>query len=349
MMENEELSSPNLGGLSRLREDSVPSSLSNAERQSSLTNSNSNVQFFPTESLYSFSFSPQTDIKSESRRGLLYRSLDFVKNKYGNKYVESIIHGIEQNSNTHWLSAATGHLVARENGMGRVITPIGEEYDDGPGASSLPPIRSVSSPNLSALGRQIASASSNKPPQAQQQRALMGVTGGAGVPMITRSAYMAPWQSSGSKLGTSPALTDANHVTDTASAMPFSIDTHRPMERVSFLPPSLPSAPLSIRAKSLNSPTRFLPPNKAMLTTDGGLKVLTANDQALFIFGTPQKELIGCSLLNLIAPSYREKFTKLLNKQPGRKDVVLVCGKVVSHWRKHGENHKETHHSHYCG
>ncbi|TPX50859.1 hypothetical protein SeLEV6574_g00653 [Synchytrium endobioticum] len=309
---------------------------SNLERRPSPSTSNSNVRFFPTESLHSFSFSPQTDNKSELRRGLLYRSLDFVKNKYGTKYVESIINGTGANSNGHWLSAATGHLMNGGNGaVPGAISPTVYEDDDRGKTTSLPPIRSISSPNLLELGRQIASASADIPPHPQQPRLME--TGGAPAP--SRLPYTTAWQPTASIR--SPQLLSPLAIVsgdDCILSRPasLSIDTTGAIDNVASLPPPLPSAPASVRAKSLNSPTRFLPPNNGMMTTDADLNVLTANDEALFIFGTPQRELIGASMLDLIAPSYRDKCSKLLNREPGKKDVVLVCGKVIRVLKRDG-------------
>ncbi|TPX35550.1 hypothetical protein SmJEL517_g02066 [Synchytrium microbalum] len=287
----EEADAPHLGGISRLREDS---SSSNSSARRSNTPNNSHVSFFPSESPYSFSFTSQSDAKSESRRGLLYKSLDFVKNR---------------------------------NVASKVGTIVTNGLDEEEERLSTPPLRSASSPNLSNLGKQIAAGGLGLVP-----RSLMG--GSSRSPYSPAQA--SPLSAAFSPIPLIPSIPEnIPHPIAVPLIAPLSISTVRKNDYSAMLPPSLPSAPV-MRARSLHSPTRFLPPNKAMMTTNADMKVLTANDQALFIFATPQRELIGASILNLLVPSYREKYQKYFRQDPQKKDVVLVCGKVIRVLKKDG-------------
>jgi PAS domain-containing protein/tRNA A-37 threonylcarbamoyl transferase component Bud32 len=75
------------------------------------------------------------------------------------------------------------------------------------------------------------------------------------------------------------------------------------------------------------TPTRYVPQNQALVTTDKTGKILTANEVVLRTFQCQRHEIIGGDALEFLAPSYREKHGKLLQSQ--HDDSVLVCGKVV--------------------
>ncbi|KAF9350028.1 hypothetical protein BGX34_001449, partial [Mortierella sp. NVP85] len=103
-----------------------------------------------------------------------------------------------------------------------------------------------------------------------------------------------------------------------------------------------PSRPLSVATisiagnySSLHSPTRFVPQNQAMITTDEHLAIVMANDVSSTVFGYHGSELTTRTILDLIASPYKEKLEVLLRQQQedclneSRDEHVLLCGKVI--------------------
>ncbi|KAF9433285.1 hypothetical protein BGZ76_009664 [Entomortierella beljakovae] len=103
-----------------------------------------------------------------------------------------------------------------------------------------------------------------------------------------------------------------------------------------------PPRPLSVATistagnfSSLHSPTRFVPQNQAMITTDQNWKIVMANDVSSLVFGHHGSELTSMSILDLIASPYKEKLEGILHQQcqgdssDSKDEHVLLCGKVV--------------------
>jgi len=87
---------------------------------------------------------------------------------------------------------------------------------------------------------------------------------------------------------------------------------------------------------SLHSPTRFVPQNQAMITTDQNWGIIMANDVSSLVFGYHGGELTTMRILDLVASPYKEKLDTLLRQQVqddaddnGNDEHVLLCGKVV--------------------
>lgn len=89
--------------------------------------------------------------------------------------------------------------------------------------------------------------------------------------------------------------------------------------------------------RALHAPTRFLPQNQAVITTNGEGRVLLFNDIASLCFGI-NKLFIGESILNtLIEDPFRNQITRILDRrnnlnsqEQSEKGPVLVCGTIVS-------------------
>ncbi|KAG0215266.1 hypothetical protein BGX28_000485 [Mortierella sp. GBA30] len=122
-------------------------------------------------------------------------------------------------------------------------------------------------------------------------------------------------------------------MTDVPSSVPAS-DLQQVKER--------PSRPLSVATistggnySSLHSPTRFVPHNQAMITTDQDWRIVMANDVSSFVFGYHGSELATMGVLGLVASPYKEKLEALLRQQlqddafDGKDEHVLLCGKVI--------------------
>ncbi|CAG8682355.1 1926_t:CDS:2, partial [Ambispora leptoticha] len=97
----------------------------------------------------------------------------------------------------------------------------------------------------------------------------------------------------------------------------------------------------SLTAASLHSPTRFVPQNQAIITTDNEGKILNANDIACLVFGYARTELCSIKALDLIASPFREKQQRALATIPqngeSNGEVVLACGKVLPIQKKSEE------------
>lgn len=90
--------------------------------------------------------------------------------------------------------------------------------------------------------------------------------------------------------------------------------------------------------RALHAPTRFLPQNQAVITTNGEGIILLFNDIASLCFGI-NKSFIGKSILtSLVEDPFRKQITSILNrrrnssshKEQSDKGPVLVCGTIVS-------------------
>ncbi|KAF8939408.1 hypothetical protein EDD21DRAFT_377441 [Dissophora ornata] len=103
-----------------------------------------------------------------------------------------------------------------------------------------------------------------------------------------------------------------------------------------------PIRPLSVATisttgnyNSLHSPTRFVPQNQAMITTDQKWGIVMANDVSSLVFGYHGGELATMAILDLVASPYKEKLEVLLQQQPqddssdSTDEHVLLCGKVI--------------------
>ncbi|KAG0002418.1 hypothetical protein BGZ65_002644, partial [Modicella reniformis] len=103
-----------------------------------------------------------------------------------------------------------------------------------------------------------------------------------------------------------------------------------------------PSRPLSVATisttgnySSLHSPTRFVPQNQAMITTDQNWGIVMANDVSSLVFGYHGSELTTRTILDLVASPYKEKLEALLRQQlqdgsnESKDEHVLLCGKVI--------------------
>lgn len=113
-------------------------------------------------------------------------------------------------------------------------------------------------------------------------------------------------------------------------------------------PARIPNSPQYTRA--LHAPSRFLPQNQALLTTDACGTVLLFNDMASLCFGI-DKSYIGKSILPAIEDPFQKQISSILNRRknlatfksqltPGtvkEKGLVLVCGAVVSIKKMNGE------------
>ncbi|KAG9302331.1 hypothetical protein G9A89_008823 [Geosiphon pyriformis] len=109
------------------------------------------------------------------------------------------------------------------------------------------------------------------------------------------------------------------------------VGSHRP--RIKRTLTDIPAVYPSLTSASLHSPTRFVPQNQAIITTDNEGKILNANDIACLIFGYARSELCSVKALDLIASPFREKQQRALAARPqngeASGEVVLACGKVI--------------------
>ncbi|CAO0802635.1 unnamed protein product [Mucor circinelloides] len=105
--------------------------------------------------------------------------------------------------------------------------------------------------------------------------------------------------------------------------------------------------------RALHAPSRFLPQNQAILTTDNDATILLFNDMASLCFGI-DKSYIGKSILDALEEPFRKQvrnilkrrrsLTSIANQLPApiresrlEKGLVLVCGVVVPIRKMNGE------------
>ena len=83
---------------------------------------------------------------------------------------------------------------------------------------------------------------------------------------------------------------------------------------------------------SVGAPTRFVPLNQGLVTTDSGGTILTANETVLRILGYSQSEVTGGDVLSFLGAPYREKQRRYLmdrDNDDGVSEAVFVSGSVV--------------------
>lgn len=126
-----------------------------------------------------------------------------------------------------------------------------------------------------------------------------------------------------------------------------------------YLPPiyeTNPTPPLPCAAqytRALHAPSRFLPQNQAILTTDADATILLFNDMASLCFGI-DKSFIGKSILDELEEPFKSQISNILKRRRSlasivsnlsvlshdnrlEKGLVLVCGIVVPIRKMNGE------------
>ncbi|RCH93990.1 hypothetical protein CU098_000264, partial [Rhizopus stolonifer] len=95
--------------------------------------------------------------------------------------------------------------------------------------------------------------------------------------------------------------------------------------------------------RALHAPSRFLPQNQAILTTDADATILLFNDMASLCFGF-DKSFIGQSILKALEDPFRTQIKHILKRRRNlvkenqlEKGLVLVCGIVVPIRKMNGE------------
>ncbi|RUP49980.1 hypothetical protein BC936DRAFT_140808 [Jimgerdemannia flammicorona] len=298
-------------GLIRIREDSV------ADNGGSQPKPQHTAQIakFSTESLHSFSFSSTNDSEMmETRVSIITRSIDFMKHKFkGWKIPDTAFQYVPQSpSSTMTVMERYGWQTSWSTAnTPRSSVDFGDELivDRIKERERKNTNGSETSDSTSSTGDSSSSTPTNsfKPPSAFSS---------------------GPFKRKNAKL--KRTLTDIPKIDPAA----FTLDTLHEQ----------PSAHPAPHIRNLHSPTRFLPQNQAILTSNSSWKILLANDIACLVFGHERSHLMGMSALDLIAPPFRERHEDILRKRteelaaggrPGRRaedddrGVVLVCGKVI--------------------
>ncbi|KAI8388746.1 uncharacterized protein BYT42DRAFT_561091 [Radiomyces spectabilis] len=104
-------------------------------------------------------------------------------------------------------------------------------------------------------------------------------------------------------------------------------------------PASIPVSELSRLHRSVHAPTRFLPQNQAIFTTNATGNILLFNDIASLCFGI-EKSYVGKSILEMIEPPVRQSIRDTLSRSrdanitatrawKSTQGLVLICGSVV--------------------
>ncbi|KAG1325187.1 hypothetical protein G6F62_008685 [Rhizopus arrhizus] len=126
----------------------------------------------------------------------------------------------------------------------------------------------------------------------------------------------------------------------------FSVGRRQTIEAFQGLQPPVREVPASTRSTQFNhalhTPSRFLPQNQAILTTDADATILLFNDMASLCFGI-DKSFVGQSVLKALDDPIRKQIKGILKRRrqldpvTREKGVVLVCGVVVSINKMTGE------------
>lgn len=125
-----------------------------------------------------------------------------------------------------------------------------------------------------------------------------------------------------------------------------------------FLPPiyenTTPPLPCAAQyTRALHAPSRFLPQNQAILTTDADATILLFNDMASLCFGI-DKSYVGKSILDELEEPFKSQISNILKRRRSlasivsnmtvlahesrmEKGLVLVCGIVVPIRKMNGE------------
>ncbi|KAI9249621.1 kinase-like domain-containing protein [Sporodiniella umbellata] len=111
---------------------------------------------------------------------------------------------------------------------------------------------------------------------------------------------------------------------------------HHPMDREEF--PTGRRQTIEVLPRThLHTPSRFLPQNQAILTTDSEGRVLLFNAVASLCFGM-DTTFVGQSILCLLDDSVRQQIQNLLQRrQNDGRERVLICGAVVAIQKKTGQ------------
>ncbi|RUS12435.1 hypothetical protein BC937DRAFT_87927 [Endogone sp. FLAS-F59071] len=308
-------------GLVRIREDSI-TDLSGPQPKPKPQHP-SQIAKFSTESLHSFSFSSTNDPDMmEARVSIITRSIDFMKQKIkGWKIPDAAFQYLPQSPTntmtvmekygwpTSWSTANTPR-----SSMDLTDEPLEEHLQQHERASTNESEASDSTVSTEDSSRSSRSstpttASTWKPPSPKPDR--------------RKNAKL------------KRTLTDIPTIHNSGGYGLSSL----PHRNESLLQHPTPLG------RSLHSPTRFLPQNQAMLTSNAAWQVSLVNDIACLVFGYERRDLMGMSTLELIALPFRERHEELMRKRKeelaqgggragGRAEddergVVLVCGKVV--------------------
>lgn len=143
---------------------------------------------------------------------------------------------------------------------------------------------------------------------------------------------------------------------DEVDAEGFNLARRQTIEVLPNLPPiyeaakphRVPNSPQYTRA--LHAPSRFLPQNQAIVTTDASGTILLFNDMTSLCFGI-DKSYIGKSILPAIEDPFQKQISSILNRRKHlasyksqlppylikEKGLVLVCGAVISIKKLNGE------------
>ncbi|KAI9311662.1 hypothetical protein BX666DRAFT_1994213 [Dichotomocladium elegans] len=109
---------------------------------------------------------------------------------------------------------------------------------------------------------------------------------------------------------------------------------------ISFDTPSVSVAAIQYYKRAFHAPTRFLPQNQAIFTTDRNATILLFNDIASLCFAI-DKTYIGKSLFDFLDQPLKEQMETILHENGYGiemcNDSVLVCGNVVSFIKANGE------------
>lgn len=173
-------------------------------------------------------------------------------------------------------------------------------------------------------------------------------------PPIITTEHVSPGNQLASPTFSATAATNERYGLLSPDEEDFNLSRRQTIEVFNDLPPiyeapqhtkELPYSAQYTRA--LHGPSRFLPQNQAILTTDADAAILLFNDMASLCFGI-DKSYIGKSILDELEEPFRSQLDRMLKRRRRQSDVsfedssenglVLVCGIVVPIRKLNGES-----------
>ncbi|KAI8354061.1 hypothetical protein BD560DRAFT_213390 [Blakeslea trispora] len=312
-----------LQGFERFRESSVTSIEDNTVSITTNPPPNDSIAEYCAESLYSYSFTPLSRVHKAAKikRQILSRGMDYMQRirwktgerDTGRRFSQPDIGVLDQNND--WVTEAP------ENIQKLKICPSLNDIASRnpelvPSASSLFPHHSSSSNSNERLDRDIRH------------------------PEPTLSSPIP-----NSTLRHSIAIDHSEQRTnDNDLSRRQAIEALHNLSPIYEMPQPTSELPYSTQyTRALHAPSRFLPQNQAILTTDADATILLFNDMASLCFGF-DKSYIGKSILYALEDPFRNQIKNILRRRrttdqgmQSEKGLVLVCGIVVPIRKTNGE------------
>ncbi|OBZ86147.1 Serine/threonine-protein kinase ppk6 [Choanephora cucurbitarum] len=309
-----------LQSFERFRESSVTSIEDNIMSITANPPPNDSIAEYCAESLYSYSFTPLSRVHKAAKikRQILSRGMDYMQRirwktgerDTGRRFSQPDIGVLDQNND--WVTEA----------------PEGIQH-----LKICPSLNDIASRNP-----ELAPSVSNLFPQPLANNNNKDTNMDMKPPELTLSSPIP-----NSALRHSIAI-DHSEKNDNDLDRRKTIEAFHNLPPIYEMPQPTSELPYSTQyTRALHAPSRFLPQNQAILTTDADATILLFNDIASLCFGF-DKSYIGKSILYALEDPFRSQIRNILKRRrtsdqrmQSEKGLVLVCGIVVPIRKINGE------------